>query len=49
MGDAMLLFKQTAKAGLGRWAVAAVVALSLGLSACGSGSATGADAAKVAV
>ena len=46
MGDAMLLFKQTAKAGLGRWAVAAVVALSLGLSACGSGSATGADAAN---
>ena len=46
MGDAMLLFKQTAKAGLGRWAVAAVVALCLGLSACGSGSATGADAAN---
>ena len=42
----MVSFKQIAKAGLSRWALAVMVVLSLGLSACGSGTSTGADAAN---
>ena len=42
----MVSFKQITKAGLSRWALAVMVALSLGLSACGSGTSTGADAAN---
>ena len=42
----MVSFKQITKAGLSRWALAVMVVLSLGLSACGSGTSTGADAAN---